>query len=234
MTRPLLVFFATNWSEAPARFAPVLSAKEAEHLYEVFLLDLLNRFAGGRPSAAWVAVAEQEEWSSFERFVPRTAELWLQVHGTEGKRLARLFEQAFERGFGPVAVVRWDAPLAPEKTVEGWLNPNITNEAAPALSLGADRSGSWWGLSLTKPAPGLFENLYSREDYNDRLELNILTIVNAAKRHSMPIAKGPVCSRAAAAEDLSELATSLQNPDARALAPKTTITLERLGFLAGS
>lgn len=204
--------------------SPQLDPSEAAQLHESLLLDAVDRLR--RPPEGWavgVAFAPSLSREYFEHVAPRGASLCAQRGGSELERVAAAFEDAFAEGHGPVAILSPDVPTLPAAFLEALLG-RLGGETGLDVTIGLDRSGGFYGLGLRAPAPGLFAELPGRRG------CLALELLDRARRLGLRAEKLGMWGEVGTAADAAALAAEMREPAGAALAPRTKLTLERLGF----
>jgi uncharacterized protein len=227
-SRPLVILFAKRPlpGAVKTRLCPPLSPEEAAGLYEAFLFDLFDRFARHRaPYTLAVAVDPPAERPWFEEHAPRDATFFDQRGSTLSERMEHAFADAFDAGYGPVAIVGTDLPTLPLAEVDRLLGPLDGDVRSADLTMGLDRGGGYWGLGLAAPQPQLFRALATSTGSV------ALETLKRARASGLSLRHAGVVGDIDTPGDLAALASSVREGNLDEAIPRTQALMERLGFL---
>jgi len=147
--------------QVKTRLCPPLTPDEAATLHGSFVLDTLERtkLAVTKlkvPFDRYLACAPSSGLVFFKIMEERQSVHLLDQEGDDlGRRMNRVFETMFGRGYRQVMIVGTDVPALPLDYYQQALTVLETHD----LVLGPARDGGYYMIGLKKPAPALFENM---------------------------------------------------------------------------
>lgn len=157
MVRDFLLVFLKypRPGRAKTRLVPALGEGSAAALYRTLAEEEVRRTA---PQAdeyrRLFCFTPAEDRDAIAAWFPGE-QLWPQVEGDLGQRMAAAFAEAFARGARRVAIIGTDVP---------WVSRDTVVEALAALdrhdvAVGPARDGGYYLLALREPCPALFADI---------------------------------------------------------------------------
>ena len=139
--------------QVKTRLAPAVSPRDAAHLYEAMLLDILDQHARlpGADRVLWYSPLEAREW--FAGAAPAVYRLMPQRGSVLGERMGRLFRTHAGEGYSRVVLRGTDSPTLPPAHVDEAFGALERND----LVLGPDPGGGYNLIGLREPCDELFE-----------------------------------------------------------------------------
>jgi len=147
--------------EVKTRLCPPLTADEAATLHGSFVLDTLERTKAAvarlkLPLDRYLACAPSSALVFFKIMEERQGVSLVDQAGDDlGARMGQAFDTMFERGYERVVIVGTDVPTLPLDHYQQTLALLHRHD----LVLGPALDGGYYLIGLTKPAPGLFEDI---------------------------------------------------------------------------
>lgn len=181
MAHPALIVFAKvpKPGHVKTRLCPPLRPEQAATLYDAFLRDALDRYAGLDPATGPdpfgvaathgpVAVRLYLAGDPPEGLVPEAIPVFRQCGGALGERMMRAFVETFAAGHDRAVVVGTDHPTLPLD----WIGEAVRQLDAPmTAAIGPSEDGGYTFLGLNDVAPVLFDMDYSHSRvFEDTLE----------------------------------------------------------------
>jgi rSAM/selenodomain-associated transferase 1 len=142
--------------EVKTRLCPPLSHLEAAELYQCFLLDKIAQLRAIASANPVIAFTPEGGRDVFERMAPGF-ELIAQRGADLGSRLLNSLSGLLADGYTGVVAIDSDTPTLPSE----FLLRAIDLVATPAIDLvlGPSEDGGYYLIGMSRPWPGLFENM---------------------------------------------------------------------------
>ena len=171
MSGPALIVFAKvpRPGRVKTRLSPPLAPADAARLYDAFLRDALDLYAGAAPGPGWAdpfglgaPLAVRLYLDDPAAAPPDLAPAAVSVHAQRGDglgaRLGRAFAETFAAGHASAVVIGTDHPTLPP----AFVGEAVRASAAPlAVAIGPSDDGGYYLLGTGELAPGLFDMPYS-------------------------------------------------------------------------
>lgn len=195
---------APRAGEVKTRLCPPFSTTEAAELYRCFLLDKIGQVRMLTNASPAIAYTPEEGRTFFEEFAPGF--VLLPQRGPDlGSRLANIFAQLFDQGYGAAMAIDSDTPTLPPL----YLKQAIDLIATPGvdLVLGPSEDGGYYLIGLRKLYRDLFEDMaWSTAEVMPET-------IRRAETQGLRVACLPTWFDIDTADDLERLQVSLKNSE---------------------
>ena len=141
--------------QVKTRLCPPLAPEMAAHLYQCFLLDVLDLVGGVPDVDPVVAFSPPEAREEFSRLTTKRFQLIPQEGADLGARLENAFRVLFLQGYDRVAAVSTDSPDLPAE----YLQAGFSRLKDTEVVLGPCPDGGYYLIGLSSPIPDLFRNM---------------------------------------------------------------------------
>jgi hypothetical protein len=150
----VVVAHAPRPGRSKARLEPLLGPDHCARL-QAFLLTRAVRWAlaAAAPGAAYLAFAPADAHAEIAALAPPGIELFAQVDGDLGTRLAAAFAEASARSGRPVVLIGTDVPALDEH--HAWAAADDLADGVD-VTLGAATDGGYYLIGARRPHPALF------------------------------------------------------------------------------
>ena len=156
MKRALIVFAKEPVpGKVKTRMRPVLTAQQSAELAVALILDTAEMMRRVQEVARVVAYAPSDARTASQDLVGSDFEYWPQPDGDLGKRMAEVFDRAFDEGYEQAVIVGADSPSLPAEWVQQAYDGLNTSD----LALGPTYDGGYYLIGLRRPRPSLFEGI---------------------------------------------------------------------------
>jgi hypothetical protein len=145
--------------QVKTRLFPELSPHQAAELCELFIQDMVQEMSELPQSVVSFALAfaPREAEAHFTAMLPANVAMFPQPGGGLGERMAGIFENMFEQGYGQVLIVGSDLPDLPRRVIESAMQ--ALDQPGADLALGPTSDGGYYLIGLKRPVPQLFQDL---------------------------------------------------------------------------
>lgn len=171
MSGPALIVFAKvpRAGRVKTRLSPPLAPADAARLYDAFLRDALDLYAGAAGGPAFadpfglgaplaVRLYLDDPAAAPPDLVPAPVTVHAQRGDGLGARMARAFAETFAAGHPSAVVIGTDHPTLPPP----FIGEAVRASSAPlAVAIGPSDDGGYYLLGTGELAPGLFDMPYS-------------------------------------------------------------------------